>query len=95
MTDSQLNEMSITQLRELNSRVVAYIKLKNEIANKENAKKIAPGMTVRIRTNNPELINSTFTLLKINKKFAACKDIETGKTWNVLICNVFEKTEIA
>jgi hypothetical protein len=95
MTNEQLNQMSITELRELNSRCIAYIKLKNEIANKENAGKIAAGMTVRINTNNPELIGSTFILQKINKKFAVCKDINTNKTWNVLICNVFEKTEAA
>lgn len=95
MTNAQLNAMSVSELRELNSRVIAYIKLKNEIASKENAKKIAAGMTVRIKTNNPELINSTFILEKINKKFAVCKDVVTKKTWNVLICNVFEKTEVA
>lgn len=95
MTNEQLNAMSVLELRELNSRIIAYIKLKNEIANKENAVKITPGMTVKIKTNNPELINATFELQKINKKYAVCKDIVTNKKWNVLICNVFEKQEVA
>lgn len=95
MTDTQLNEMSITELRELNHRVIAFIKMKNEIASKLNASKIAPGMTVGIKTNNPELLGHKFLLQKINKKFAVCKDISTSKTWNVLICNVYEATEAA
>jgi len=95
MTNEQLNEMSVTELRELNSRVIAYIKLKNEIACKLNAGKIAPGMTVGIKTKNPELMGHKFLLEKINKKFAVCKDIVTSKTWNVLICNVYEATEAA
>jgi len=94
MTNEQLNLMSVLELRELNSRVIAYIKLKNEFANRENASKISVGMTVRVRSNRPELINSTFTLEKINKKYAVCRDIATKQTWNVLICNVFEKNEV-
>ena len=91
MTNEQLNAMSVTDLRELNSRIIAYIKFKNSMASSENKKKISVGMTVTIKTNNPLLLDSVFTLEKINKKYAVCRDINTQQTWNVLICNVIEK----
>ena len=91
MTNEQLNAMSVTDLRELNSRIIAYIKFKNSMASSENKSKISVGMTVTIKTNNPLLLDSVFTLEKINKKYAICRDINTQQTWNVLICNVIEK----
>ena len=91
MTNEQLNAMSVTDLRELNSRIIAYIKFKNSMASSENKSKISVGMTVTIKTNNPLLLDSVFTLEKINKKYAVCRDINTQQTWNVLICNVIEK----
>jgi hypothetical protein len=91
MTNEQLNSMIVSDLRELNSRVIAYIKFKNSMASGENKSKISVGMTVTIKTNNPLLLDSVFTLEKINKKNAVCRDIKTQQTWNVLICNVIEK----
>lgn len=95
MTNEQLTAMSITELRELNSKVIAYIKMKNQIAAELNKGLIAPGMTVGVKTNNPQLMGHKFLLEKINKKYAVCKDLVTSKTWNVLICNVYEATEAA
>jgi hypothetical protein len=48
-------------------------------------------MTVTVKTTNPLLSDSIFTLEKINKKYAICKDINTDKRWNILISNVLEK----
>jgi hypothetical protein len=93
MTNAELMNLSITELRELNHKVVEIIKLKNSLASRLNADNIAVGMRVEIKTNNPLLIGHIFMLEKINKKYAVCRDIKTDKTWNVLICNVYESTD--
>ena len=93
MTNTELMNLSITELRDLNHKVVEMIKLKNPSASRLNADSIAVGMTVGIKTNNPLLIGHIFKLEKINKKYAVCRDIKTDKTWNVLICNVYEATD--
>jgi hypothetical protein len=90
MTNLELNQLSLKELRELNHKVIEIIKLKNFVASRLNADIISVGMTVGIETNNPLLIGHKFLLEKINKKYAVCKDIQTDKSWNVLICNVYE-----
>jgi len=71
MTYSELNKMTIEQLRELNSKVVEVIKMKrNEVA-METKDELRVGMNVSV--NHPKLAGKQLVVEKINRTKAVLK----------------------
>ena len=71
MTYSELNSLSIEQLRSLNSKVVEVIKMKrNEVA-MEKKDELRIGMNVSV--NHPKLAGKQLVVEKINRTKAVLK----------------------
>ncbi len=88
MKNSELNLLSIEELRELNHRVCEMIRLKQQIEGKLNADNLEIGMTVKFVGYDKRIKDQIFTVLKINKTRAQCKNHNTGVVWNLILANI-------
>lgn len=73
MTYSQLNSLSIEQLRELNSKVVEVIKMKRSEMAFEVKDELRVGMNVSV--NHPKLAGKQLRVEKINRTKAVLKTL--------------------
>ena len=71
MTYSELNKMTIEQLRELNSKIVETIKLKKYEVAMETKDELRIGMNVSV--NHPKLAGKQLVVEKINRTKAVLK----------------------
>jgi hypothetical protein len=71
MNYSELNKMSIEQLRELNSKVIEVIKLKKYEVALETKGELRIGMNVSV--NHPKLAGKQLVVEKINRTKAVLK----------------------
>lgn len=71
MTYSELNSLSIEQLRSLNSKVVEVIKLKRKEVALEKKDELRIGMNVSV--NHPKLAGKQLVVEKINRTKAVLK----------------------
>jgi hypothetical protein len=71
MTYSQLNSLSIEELRALNSKVVEVIKLKRKEVALEKKDELRIGMNVSV--NHPKLAGKQLVVEKINRTKAVLK----------------------
>ena len=88
MKNSELNQLSILELRDLNKRVVEMMKLKMQIEGRLNADNLEVGMTVKYKGSTTKLLSEKFIIQKISKVNAQCKNIRTGVIWNIKLCNI-------
>ena len=81
MTYAELNQLSIEQLRELNSKVVEVIKMKRH----EVALDVKEGLYVgaNVRVNHPKLVGKQLRVEKINRTKAAVKVLNGFGFYNV------------
>ena len=98
MKNQELNDLSISELRDLRNRVTEMLSLKMQIEGKINADSLKVGMTVKYIGGTNKIKNEKFKVLKINKVNAQCKSYSTGITWNIKLANIkpceASKTEI-
>ena len=71
MTYSELNKMTIEQLRELNSKIVETLKLKKYEVAMETKGELRIGMNVSV--NHPKLAGKQLVVEKINRTKAVLK----------------------
>ena len=71
MTYSELNKMTIEQLRELNSKIVETLKLKKYEVAMETKDELRVGMNVSV--NHPKLAGKQLVVEKINRTKAVLK----------------------
>ena len=71
MNYSQLNQMSLEELRNLNSLVVEVIKSKRAIIAFEKKQELRVGMTVSV--NHPKLMGKQLRVEKVNRTKASLK----------------------
>jgi hypothetical protein len=83
MTNAELNNLTLTELRELNSRVVKMMKLKQQIEGAINLDNLEVGMQVEYIGGTNKIKGETFIIEKINKVNVICKSEVTGKRWNI------------
>jgi hypothetical protein len=88
MTNAELNQLSIIELRALNHKVCEMIRLKQQIEGKMNADNLKIGMPVKFTGDDKRIKNQKFTVLKINKTRAQCKNHITGAVWNLTLANI-------
>ena len=95
LTNTQLNEMSISELSQLNKRVVEIIRMKQTVAARLNSDNLKEGMTVRYKGTSGKIKDEKFLLKKINKKNGVCKSLTSGQLWNINLANIEEVNEVA
>jgi hypothetical protein len=88
MTNSELNQLSITELRELAARVNETYKRKMAIECMINAGNIEKGMTVEYIGSNCSISNEHFIVEKVNTVNATCKNTITGIRWDLKLANI-------
>jgi len=81
MTYSELNQMTIEQLRELNSKVVEVIKSKRTLEGYEMKQQLYVGANVSV--NHPKMKGKQLRVEKINRTKAKLKVLNGGGIWNV------------
>ena len=88
MTNSELNKMSVAELRELRNRVTEMFQLKMQLEGKLNKDTLQIGMTVRYIGGKNKIKNETFVIEKIKSVNALCKSNVTGTKWNINLANI-------
>jgi hypothetical protein len=88
MTNSELNKMSVAELRELRNRVTEMLQLKMQIEGKLNKDFLKTGMTVKYIGGRDKIKNETFVVERINRVNAVCKSNVDGRRWNINIANI-------
>jgi hypothetical protein len=76
MNFSQLNQMSLEELRNLNSLVVEVMKSKRAMASFEKKQELRVGMNVKV--NHPKLMGKQLRVEKINRTKASLKVLSGG-----------------
>ena len=81
ITNEMLNQMSMSELRSLNEKVVELIKWKRKMEAIDVRNELSRGMTVTV--NHPKATGKVFLVHKVNRTNAVLK--EGNKQWNVPI----------
>jgi len=81
MTYAELNQMSIEQLRALNSKVVEVIKMKRSEAAMDIKEELYVGANVKV--NHPKLMGKQLRVEKINRTKAVLKVLNGYGTYTV------------
>jgi hypothetical protein len=88
MTNVELNNLSVAELRELRNRVTEMLQLKMQLEGKLNKDTLQVGMTVRYIGGKNKIKNETFVIEKIKSVNALCKSNVTGTKWNINLANI-------
>ena len=81
MTYAELNQLSIEQLRALNSKVVEVIKMKRSEAAMDIKEELYVGANVKV--NHPKLMGKQLRVEKINRTKAVLKVLNGYGTYTV------------
>jgi len=92
MTTTELNNLSITELRELQNKISKVIGVKMNLQGLINSEKLEIGKPVAY-LGDGKLKGEKFTLLKINKKNAVCLR-SNGEKWNIKLAMIEKCNEI-
>jgi len=76
MNYSQLNQMSLEELRNLNSLVVEVINSKRAMVSYEKKQELRVGMNVKV--NHPKLMGKQLRVEKVNRTKASLKVLSGG-----------------
>jgi hypothetical protein len=88
MTNSELMQMSLQELSDLNKRIIEVSKLKRQNLAFENKEQLLVGMIAEYIGSSNNIHYKEFNIIKINRTKAECKCIVTGKSWNIQIFNL-------
>lgn len=79
ITNEMLNQMSMSELRSLNEKVVELIRWKRKMETIDVRNELSRGMTVTV--NHPKAAGKVFLVHKINRTKAVLK--EGNRNWTV------------
>ena len=88
MTNVELMNLSIEELRDLNKRLVEVLKLKQQNLAFVNKETLTKGMVAEYVGTSSNIHFKEFEIIKINRSKAECKCTTTGKIWNIQIANL-------
>ena len=88
MTTTELMNLSIEELRDLNLRLFSVLKLKQQNLAFVNKEALAKGMIAEYVGVSSQIHFKEFEIIKINRSKAVCKCTSTGKLWNIQIANL-------
>ena len=81
MKYSELNQMSIEDLRSLNKMVIEVIKSKQALEGFEKKQQLYVGANVRV--DHPKMAGKQLQVMKINRTKAKLRVLNGGGIWNV------------
>lgn len=88
MTNAELINLSIEELRDLNTRLVEVLKLKKQTIAFVNKETLSKGMVAEYVGTSTNIHYKEFEIVKINRTKAECKCVITGKLWSIQIANL-------
>lgn len=88
MTNAELMNLSVEQLRDLNKRIIEVVKIKQQSVAFVNKEQLTKGMVAEYVGNSTNIHYKEFEIIKINRTKAECKCVVTGKLWTIQICNL-------
>ena len=88
MTNAELMNLSVEQLRDLNKRIIEVVKIKQQNVAFVNKEQLTKGMVAEYVGNSTNIHYKEFEVVKINRTKAECKCVVTGKLWNSQIANL-------
>ena len=88
MTNAELMNLSIEELRDLNARLVEVLRIKKQSIAFVNKEQLTKGMIAEYVGNSTNVHFKEFQIIKINRTKAECKCIVTGKLWTIQLCNL-------
>lgn len=95
MTNAELMDLSIDELRDLNTRLVEVLKLKKQAIAFVNKETLTKGMIAGYVGTSTNIHYKYFEIMKINRTKAECKCVVTGKLWNIQISNLKPTDKVA
>ena len=95
MTNAELMNLSIEELRDLNTRLVEVLKLKKQTVAFVNKETLTKGMIAEYVGTSTNIHHKEFEIVKINRTKAECKCVVTGKLWNIQIANLKATDKVA
>lgn len=95
MTNAELMNLSVVQLRDLNKRIVEVVKIKQKSVAFVNKEQLTKGMVAEYVGNSTNIHYKEFEIVKINRTKAECKCVVTGKLWNIQIANLKPTDKVA
>jgi hypothetical protein len=93
MINTELNKMSLSELRDLSKRVREMYALKLKMEGMINAETLKVGMIVRYIGGKNKIKDETFLLEKINNVNAVCKSNVTGMRWTIKLANIEQRND--
>ena len=88
MTNAELMNLSVEQLRDLNKRIIEVLKLKKQTVAFINKETLTKGMIAEYVGTSTNIHHKEFEIVKINRTKAECKCLHTGKYWNIQLANL-------
>jgi hypothetical protein len=95
MTNAELMNLSIEELRDLNTRLVEVLKIKKQSIAFVNKETLSKGMIAEYVGTSTNIHYKEFEILKINRTKAECKCVMTGKLWTIQIANLKATDKVA
>ena len=95
MTNTELMNLSIEELRDLNIRLIEVLRIKKQSIAFVNKEQLAKGMIAEYVGTSSNVHFKEFEIIKINRTKAECKCIVTGKLWTIQICNLKPTDKVA
>jgi hypothetical protein len=92
-TLNELNNLSISELRELNKKTVEILRLKIQLEAKINSENLAVGMIVKYTGTSTKVKFNKFEVKKINRTKAECKCLMTNQIWTISLANLEASNE--
>lgn len=88
ITNAELMNLSIEELRDLNKKIIEVVKIKQQSVAFVNKEQFSKGMIVEYIGNSKNIHHKEFEIIKINRTKAECKCVVNGKLWTIQICNL-------
>lgn len=79
MTNAELMNLSVEQLRDLNKRIIEVVKIKQQSVAFVNKGQLIKGMVAENIGNSTNIHYKEFEIVKINRTKAECKCVVIGK----------------
>ena len=95
MTNLELSNLSIEELRDLNKRIVERLKDKMSSINNDAKGHLVRSMICKYVGTSKGVKFNTFEILKVNRTKAECKCLTTGSIWNIQLSNLEPTGELA
>ena len=95
MTNTELMNLSIEELRDLNIRLIEVLRIKKQSIAFVKKEQLAKGMIAEYVGTSSNVHFKEFEIIKINRTKAECKCIVTGKLWTIQICNLKPTDKVA